>query len=298
MRIHDFGGADFEPVSKMLGACWHERHGERSYWHGADDLCVGLSQSDHGFVAQDESGAPVGVILLASAREEDHNRDLRMHWHSQRTIIGTICRSLGFNPREDAVPLKGGDEDALAVRTLGDAAAKHVVLFATSAGAQHERVARELVNASAAWLMSHGVEVTKAQAADDAPMILPSDAADDEAVGDLLNAHAARQGVDFVAYNYHIEEDGKLVAGIVAWALGSDIHIDMLAVAEERRRDGLGSLLLSHVEEQARKAGCTTASVDTFSYQAPQFYPKHGYEVVFRYPLDDGSERIYFKKRL
>ena len=76
------------------------------------------------------------------------------------------------------------------------------------------------------------------------------------------------------------------------------MHIETLAVAESSRCKGLGSLLLRHVEEQAKQDGCTTASVDTFSFQAPDYYPAHGYEVIFRYPLDDGSERIYFSKRL
>jgi GNAT superfamily N-acetyltransferase len=72
----------------------------------------------------------------------------------------------------------------------------------------------------------------------------------------------------------------------------------MLAVDEAERGQGFGSLLLAHVEQAARQNGCTTASVDTFSFQAPNYYPAHGYEVVFRYALDDGSERIYFSKRL
>ncbi len=128
--------------------------------------------------------------------------------------------------------------------------------------------------------------------------ILPNSPEDNEEVDKLLDWHSKQQGVDFVEYNYHMEEDGKLIAGITAWAMGSDVHIDTLAVDEAHRRDGLGAALLAHVEAQAKANGCTTACVDTFSYQAPDYYPRHGYEVIFRYPLDDGTERIYFSKRL
>ena len=121
---------------------------------------------------------------------------------------------------------------------------------------------------------------------------------DDARVGALLDAHTRRAGLGFRRYCYHVERDGRLIAGIIAWAIGPDVHIDTLAVAESARRQGLGAALLAHVEEQARKDGCTTASVDTFSHQAPDYYPQHGYSTVFRYPLDDGSERIYFSKRL
>ena len=128
--------------------------------------------------------------------------------------------------------------------------------------------------------------------------MLPNESADREAVADLIDAHARRKGVDIRSYDFHVERDGRCVAGICAWAMGSDVHIDLLAVDEPYRRRGFGSALLGHVEDLAREDGCTTASVDTFAFQAPDFYPRHGYEVIFRYPLDDGTERIYFSKRL
>ena len=156
----------------------------------------------------------------------------------------------------------------------------------------------ELAQAARTWLVAHGAQLDAAEPADTEPAILASDEASSQAVGLLLNSHAKRQGIDFVPYNYHIAQDGKVVAGITAWALGPDVHIDMLAVREDARHKGLGSLLLSHVEAQAQKDGRTTASVDTFSWQAPEFYPAHGYDVVFRYALDNGTERIYFGKRL
>ena len=96
--------------------------------------------------------------------------------------------------------------------------------------------------------------------------ILPSSEADNERTGELIDAHAARKGVEFVSYDYHIERDGRLVAGIRAWALGPDVHIDLLGVDESERRHGLGSALLAYVEDLARRDGCTTASVDTFSF--------------------------------
>ena len=128
--------------------------------------------------------------------------------------------------------------------------------------------------------------------------ILPSEPADKETLGRFIDAYGLRKGSAFKAYDYHIERDGRMVAGISAWAVGPDMHIDMLGVDEPYRKSGLGSALLEYIEDLARREGCTTASVDTFSFQAPDFYPLHGYEVIFRFPLDDGTERIYFSKRL
>lgn len=297
MRIRDFTGADFEPASKLLGACRHAAHGERSYWHGSDELCACLAASDHGFVAEDESGAMLGVALVENPNEADRNRDLRMHWQQQRTIILTVCRSLGINPREDALVV---GEDGARVTELFGAAAPAVQLFCVADGAQREQEEQGLARASVAWLREHGMVVDERSFADedDALQILPSEDAHNRVAEEIVCAHASNKGVDFVPYNYHIEQNGEVVAGITAWAFGSDVHIDTLAVDESQRRKGLGGQLLAHVEEQAKRNGCTTASVDTFSFQAPEYYPAHGYEVVFRYPLDDGSERIYFRKRL
>ena len=118
--------------------------------------------------------------------------------------------------------------------------------------------------------------------------ILPATEELDQQIGALLDAHAEAAGVQFRSYRYRIERDGQLLAGISAWAMGPDVHIDMLAVSEDVRGQGLG----------ARLDGCTTASVDTFSFQAPDYYPAQGYTEVFRQQLDDGSEHIYFTKRL
>lgn len=128
--------------------------------------------------------------------------------------------------------------------------------------------------------------------------IVVGDEHEEERVGAILDAHSAAQGREFVRYGFHVDLDGETVAGVTAWSMGPDLHVDMLAVVEGHRREGLGSALLARAEEAGRAAGCTTASVDTFSFQAPDFYPRHGYEVVFRYPLTDGTEHIYFSKRL
>ena len=112
--------------------------------------------------------------------------------------------------------------------------------------------------------------------------ILPSGPADREAIGEFIDAHGRRKGVEVRMYDYHVERDGRTVAGISAWAMGPDVHIDMLGVEEGQRRQGLGSVLLEHVEGLARRDGCTTASVDTFSFQAPDFCPRHGYEAILR----------------
>lgn len=44
--------------------------------------------------------------------------------------------------------------------------------------------------------------------------------------------------------------------------------------------------------------GCHSASVDTFSFQGPQFYPRFGYVVFGTLDYPPGHTRLFFKKRL
>jgi hypothetical protein len=51
-------------------------------------------------------------------------------------------------------------------------------------------------------------------------------------------------------------------------------------------------------EGRAVERGCHSAWVDTFSFQAPGFYPKLGYEVFGELDYPPGHKRIFLQKRL
>lgn len=55
------------------------------------------------------------------------------------------------------------------------------------------------------------------------------------------------------------------------------LHIDFLWVDESVRHDGYGSQLLHEIEGIAKEKGCRLILLDSFSFQAPEFYKKHGY---------------------
>jgi predicted N-acetyltransferase YhbS len=62
---------------------------------------------------------------------------------------------------------------------------------------------------------------------------------------------------------------------------------------------GCGSQLLALAEEKACEQGAKNAYLDTFSFQAPAFYEKHGYEVFGELPdFPPGHQRFFLKKEL
>ena len=76
-------------------------------------------------------------------------------------------------------------------------------------------------------------------------------------------------------------------------------YIDTLCVDEAYRGKGLGAKLLAEVESAAKEKGCYLIHLDTFDFQAKEFYEKQGYE-VFGVLEDCPKEhsRYYLKKVL
>ncbi|MGW7314374.1 GNAT family N-acetyltransferase [Streptomyces sp. NPDC054854] len=80
------------------------------------------------------------------------------------------------------------------------------------------------------------------------------------------------------------DADGGLVAGLSGWSWGDRAGIGMTWVREDSRGDGRGAELLAAAEEEARRRGCVSILVSSFTFQAPAFYARHGYEEVARVP--------------
>lgn len=100
--------------------------------------------------------------------------------------------------------------------------------------------------------------------------------------------------------NYVIKEQGQVIAGIKTCLYFEEcMFVTILFVDEPYRKKGLGSLLLRHAEHQAKSVGIKLSHLDTFDFQAKDFYLKQGYEIFG--VLNDcpkGHNRYYLKKFL
>ena len=74
--------------------------------------------------------------------------------------------------------------------------------------------------------------------------------------------------------------DGEVVGGAVGRTWGECRKLQQLWVSAARRREGIGAALLAHFETRAAQRGCRTVYLDTFSFQAPEFYRGLGYAVA------------------
>ncbi|MGI5338405.1 GNAT family N-acetyltransferase [Streptomyces sp. CA-181903] len=80
---------------------------------------------------------------------------------------------------------------------------------------------------------------------------------------------------------YATGADGELAGGLTGYVQYHWLHIDLLWVDARHRGTGLGGRLVAAAEESARRRhGCVGSRVQTWDFQAPDFYRKQGYRVV------------------
>lgn len=118
---------------------------------------------------------------------------------------------------------------------------------------------------------------------------------------DWLFDHAVAQGHPFdkALFALELHEDGQVVAGIAGSTVHDWLFVRYLAVAPSHRGRGLGSRLLSEAEDKARAEGILGIFLDTYGFQAPGFYERHGYTTFGRLGHPDPARvRSYLAKSL
>jgi GNAT superfamily N-acetyltransferase len=93
--------------------------------------------------------------------------------------------------------------------------------------------------------------------------------------------------------------DQAVVGGVIGVTYWDWLSIDLMWIKDDLRGRGYGSRLLTLIEDAARQRGAKHAHLDTFSFQAPGFYKKHGYQVFGELPdFPSGHTRYYLVKQL
>lgn len=92
---------------------------------------------------------------------------------------------------------------------------------------------------------------------------------------------------------------GEVLGGMQGRSSLGLLFVDLFYLPPALRKMGIGSDILRRFEDEGRKRGCSAAFLYTISFQAPDFYKKHGWEEFGRIDCQpEGTSRIFMKKTL
>jgi ribosomal protein S18 acetylase RimI-like enzyme len=96
-----------------------------------------------------------------------------------------------------------------------------------------------------------------------------------------------------------MRQDGRVVGGAYGDTHYGWLYLSLLWVDEPLRASGWGRRLVEDFEAEGVARGCHSSWVDTYGFQAPDFYERLGYQEFGRlkdFPL--GSNRLFYWKPL
>ena len=117
---------------------------------------------------------------------------------------------------------------------------------------------------------------------------------------DKFNAAATSELAPAEELTVRVEQEGRVVAGVSGWTWGQAAGIGMTWVHEDRRGTGVGTSAMTAFEREAKRRGCAHVFVTSFTFQAPGFYQRLGYQEIFRWESvpTAGRDDVHMRKEL
>jgi GNAT superfamily N-acetyltransferase len=98
---------------------------------------------------------------------------------------------------------------------------------------------------------------------------------------------------------FAIDDDrGNTIGGLSGSTEYGWLFVELLAVPESLRRQGIGTELMRRAEAEAVARGCHSAWLDTFEFQARGFYERLGYTCFGELKNYPAGSRFFMSKRL
>ena len=119
------------------------------------------------------------------------------------------------------------------------------------------------------------------------------------AIDEYNRSRAGDDNAQTLCFVLQAPDHEEILGGVIGATYWDWLQIDLMWVKEDLRGRGFGRRLLELAEEAARERGATRSHLDTFSFQAPDFYAANGYEVFGELTDYPGQHsRYYFSKKL
>ena len=94
-------------------------------------------------------------------------------------------------------------------------------------------------------------------------------------------------------------ETGEILGGATGRTSLGMLYVELVYLPRHLRGTGLGTRILTMMEEEGRRRGCRTAMLFTISFQAPEFYRRLGWRVFGEIQCDPpGTSRVFLTKDL
>ena len=101
--------------------------------------------------------------------------------------------------------------------------------------------------------------------------------------------------IEIIARN----ELNEIIGGLYGRSLWGTLEIKTFVVKTENRNEGIGRKLIQEAEKEAKNRNCRFISLDTFSFQAPEFYEKLGFiKIGTETDFPKGFEKYYYRKEI
>jgi ribosomal protein S18 acetylase RimI-like enzyme len=115
----------------------------------------------------------------------------------------------------------------------------------------------------------------------------------------IMSEHKKKMNMkplDFFAY-FIRNDNSKIVGGCAGDNMYGGLFVGQLWVQEALRGKGYGKQLMSLAEDLAKKSQCRFISVNTFGWEALDFYKKLGFYVEFERCGFDKDSIFYFLRK-
>jgi GNAT superfamily N-acetyltransferase len=122
-------------------------------------------------------------------------------------------------------------------------------------------------------------------------------------IGDGLNAYndeiAGYSDRQPLAVLVKDPASGEVLGGATGRSSLGLLFLDLFYLPKALRGLGIGSTVLQAFEEEGRRRNCVAAVLYTISFQAPEFYERHGWRRFGEIPCKPpGTSRIFLTKQL